>query len=539
MSLPVDNPTNSLRELLGIDQNDPDEDLGTVLTDCITAAVQDDLPRLSLADIVDALKETGASELEPLRVFPVVIGSSADDADALIDLMAVSCSAKEVVMAVEEVVENLEARLQSDDEDEDEGGLSISKAQQIIPIPRLLQWKKSPKKAVESRLSEIESIMSHVKGEASAGEGRSIIQAVSQLVAVLSQDADAETKVLLRHIVESTLTSFPNDPQAGLARQAFASHFRRLIVPQPQPSSVPREDVVITAWDALRSIGYPESYYLGTSSLAALILLAHSPLYTFSVSSVASIYPILLSLVQSNIALDETLAILINCLAPLRSVTPRPELEVDIIIPLVHLLPPLASNHSDPDIRHYTFRILSTVLGLSPSPVRFRLLNDLLSGEDTPPQMQIAAVGLLKEAIMEALSESAPNLFASPQLLNTFGPSVLRPNPPDILTAATAEDFLDGPESLRLVECLGLYYVLFQRDGQNRTGARDNATTNNVRRSLLDPLEVALERWKDELASDASGEHGHDGALQLDILSMWVERVRAVLVTTSGGDIQG
>lgn len=166
--------------------------------------------------------------------------------------------------------------------------------------------------------------------------------------------------------------------------------------------------------------------------------------------------------------LDEILSILISYLAPLRSTSPRPDLDVDLIIPMIHLLPPLASNHPDPDIRHYTFRVLSLVLGLSPPPVRFQLLKDLLSDEDTPSQMRIAAVGLLKEAVLEGLTDGAQNMFASPLLLSAFGPTVLRPDPPDILDTASREDFLKGSEPLRLVECLGFYYVLLQRDRNNR-----------------------------------------------------------------------
>ncbi|KAI0827041.1 hypothetical protein BC628DRAFT_193803 [Trametes gibbosa] len=473
------------------------------------------------------------SAQDPLKVFPAVLGSSADSVDALIDIMAMNCSAKEVIMAVEEVVENLDARFQCDDDEISQ----VSTSQQILrvirtytaTIPRLPQWKTFPKKTVESRISEVESIIARVGAEATAEEGRSIIRAVSQLVAMLGQDADADTKALLRNAVETALTSFPNDPQAGLAQQAFASHFRRLIFRQPQPSEDAREDVIIAAWGALRSIGYTESFYAGTPSLVALILLAHSPSYAFSASSLSAIFPILLSSLQSSVALDEILATLIKYLTPLRSANPPSELEIDLIVPLVHLLPPLASNHPDPDIRHYTFRILSTVLGLSPAPIRFRLLEDLLSDEDTPPQMRIAAVGLLKEAVLEALSQGAKNVFASSQLLNTFGPIVLRPNPPNFLTSVTAEEFLDGPEPLRLVECLGFYYVLLQRDEENKTGVRNYTSTTDVQESLLDPLEVGLKKWKNELASSADGGQSHNDALQLDILSMWVERVQGAL----------
>lgn len=219
---------------------------------------------------------------------------------------------------------------------------------------------------------------------------------------------------------------------------------------------------------ALQSIGVTTASYENTPSLASLILLAHTSSYSFSAHSISAFFPVLVSCFQSSICLDEMLSILIKNLAPLRSLIPRSELEVDLIIPLIHLLPPLASNHPDPDIRHYTFRVLSLVLGLSPSPVRFQLLKELLSDEDTPPQMRTAAVGLLKEAVMEGLSADAQSVFASPLLLSTFGPIILRPDPPDILDTATREDFLDGPEPLRLVECLGFYYVWFQRDRDNR-----------------------------------------------------------------------
>ena len=179
-------------------------------------------------------------------------------------------------------------------------------------------------------------------------------------------------------------------------------------------------------------------------------------------------FPIVLSSIQTNVALDEVLSVLINTFAPLRSATALLQLDTDLIIPLAHLLPHLASNHSEPDIRHYTFRILSLVLGLAPPPVRFGLLKDLLADEDMPPQMRIAAIGLLKEAVLEALSGQGQNIFASRHLLATFGPLVLRPVPFGSFDTVTLDEFLDSPEPLRLVECLGFYYVLLQRDQNNR-----------------------------------------------------------------------
>ena len=218
----------------------------------------------------------------------------------------------------------------------------------------------------------------------------------------------------------------------------------------------------------LRSLGVDAQYYESRPSLVSIILLAHDPAYTFSTQTLTAFFPIILSSIQSNVALDEVLSILLSSLAPLRSQTPRPELSVDFVIPLVHLLPHVASNHSEPEVRHYNYRILSLVLGLSPSPIRFRLLHDLLGDKEVPPQMRVAAVGLLKEAVLESFTTKDKNMFASPLLLSTFGPIVLRPDPPDLLDSVSLDDFLDSAEPLRMVECLGFYYVLLLRDTHNQ-----------------------------------------------------------------------
>lgn len=63
-------------------------------------------------------------------------------------------------------------------------------------IPRLAQWKKSPKQAVESRLTELQSLITLIGGDATAEEGQSIIISVSQLVLALSKGADSDTKAM-------------------------------------------------------------------------------------------------------------------------------------------------------------------------------------------------------------------------------------------------------------------------------------------------------------------------------------------------------
>ncbi|KAI1798095.1 hypothetical protein LXA43DRAFT_875891 [Ganoderma leucocontextum] len=526
-----------LKELLSLEDHEVDEDLGIALTNLITTAVNDDKPKHNLSSIVKAVRESGcATSLEPLTVIPIMVSTPEDGVDELISLISRECSAKEVVIAVEEVVETLDRTLQSG-EDASES-LRVSPARQLVrlldaysaTIPRLPKWKKSPEEALALRLSELSSVITLAGQTATSDESRTLVIAISEFVLALSSGANEKTKALLQSLLEATLESLANAINSNLAWKAFAAHFSRLVIPpQESPSGSGSQDVLTSTWSALGALNVTPRLCESRPSLASLVLLAHEPSYTFSVSTLTAFYPIVLSSIQSNVAFDEVLSILISSLAPLRSAAPRTELTTDLIAPLIHLLPHVASNHPDPNVRHYTFRVISLVLGLSPSPLRFRFLQDLFGDEELPPQMRAAAVGLLKEAVLEGLSSSDKNLFASPQLLATFGPLVLRPDPPDLFDSVLLDDFLESPEPLRLVECLGFYYVLLLRDAQNRTGVRDKNSLSNVHSMLLQPLRMRLVEWKEDLGFDVDREHDHDAALQLDILDMWLERVEGAI----------
>lgn len=98
--------------------------------------------------------------------------------------------------------------------------------------------------------------------------------------------------------------------------------------------------------------------------------------------------------------------------------------------------------------------------------------------EGVAPQMRVAAIGLVKQAVMEALAapsstvQSNPNPFASPAFMRTFAPLVFVPHLPPLDQEGDIEDdleaFLQSLEPLRLVESLGLYYVVLQRDVGNK-----------------------------------------------------------------------
>ena len=176
--------------------------------------------------------------------------------------------------------------------------------------------------------------------------------------------------------------------------------------------------------------------------------------------------PVLAS-IQTNTALDESLSILLKTLTDANK-CPKQELAADIIIPLFTVLPTLASSHSDPNVRMQVFRIISLLLSLAPSPLRLQILRDLTSDPDLP-QMCVAAIELLKEAVLEALSLNVPNVFASYTFLQTFGPVLFCPRPSNFLSLRLSmDDLRDSQELPRLVQCLSLYYVLLLRDKQNK-----------------------------------------------------------------------
>ena len=201
-----------------------------------------------------------------------------------------------------------------------------------------------------------------------------------------------------------------------------------------------------------------------------MVLIAHAlPPNDPDVPLLVSVFPVILTSIQLNKGLDASLATLLKVLC----VTPPPlaELPAHIIIPLTTLLPSLCGAHPDASTRHMAFRILGRVLHIAPPMLRLQVLRDLVSpSEDTSPHMRTAAIGLVKESVLEALSHpKTDNVFASPFILQTIGPHIFRLDSPDLLAAMDGVEAAKGsPELARLVECLGLYYILLLRDVENR-----------------------------------------------------------------------
>lgn len=214
----------------------------------------------------------------------------------------------------------------------------------------------------------------------------------------------------------------------------------------------------------------------------SLVLLAHvQPAIAPTVATLNTIFPAILTSIQSNIVLDESLAFLLMAIidpnasaATPSSPTPRQDISLDILVPLTTLLPPLCCAHPDPPTRHLTFRLLHLVLDATPPALRLQILKDLLEpSEDAFPQMRSAAIGLVKTSFLRALqakgnAAAGTDVFLSPTLLQTVGRHVFRADPADLFRNELEVDaFLESTEPARLVECLGLYYVLVLRDADN------------------------------------------------------------------------
>lgn len=196
--------------------------------------------------------------------------------------------------------------------------------------------------------------------------------------------------------------------------------------------------------------------------------LAHSaPPVALSPSALSDLHHLLVNALEMNMVIDESLFLLFRLLTH-ENVSVSP----DVATSLCTVLTALASTHLDPTIRQLNLRLLSLTLSKLPPPPRLEILLKLTSDEDFP-QIRGPAVGLVKEAVLEALAfppdHASRNPFASPELLRIFGGVLFRPNPPEFFNERkTREELAQSLELLRIADCLSFYYILLQRDRENK-----------------------------------------------------------------------
>jgi Uncharacterised protein family, YAP/Alf4/glomulin len=205
-------------------------------------------------------------------------------------------------------------------------------------------------------------------------------------------------------------------------------------------------------------------------SVGALILYVHTCLREEAPLILDDWMPVILSCLNGNIAIDESMALLYLYSKEYWSKNQQiPEL---VSIPIIEILVPLSSINPNETMRLIAFRLLAIFISLSQEGLAAVTLRDLLT-YPTFPQMRVAATTILREQVIHALGRKNVSLFASSQLLLTFGSVLFRPDPPDVLertydNPSETKSFLLSWEAKRLMECLSFYYVLICRDQENR-----------------------------------------------------------------------
>lgn len=159
-----------------------------------------------------------------------------------------------------------------------------------------------------------------------------------------------------------------------------------------------------------------------------------------------------------------------------------PILPFDFMIKFSLILPSLMGVHPDPPTRHMLFRLTAVTLSLTGPPLRVQILMDMLTEPAHPPQTRIAAISLTKESVLHALNGTnilpvispLEDIFGTSRFLDILGPVLFRPDPHDLFDNPSfdLDEFIYSTEPNRLIECLAFYYVLIQRDTENRVGTQ-------------------------------------------------------------------
>ncbi|KAF8954890.1 hypothetical protein BDZ97DRAFT_1862360 [Flammula alnicola] len=500
---------------------------------------------------------------DPLNTLPLLLPCDNLAARNIISVIGECGSAKEVVMTVQEAAERLERTLEAeyDEEEEEEedqskeGGAGEGVAEhakrnspvtQLLilidlyasAIPRQKLRRKLASDTLRPLFEDLEGIVKLAGRKATQDEGRSMIHSIARLALntkewvdkanVNSPEDNHVCKAILRSLLDRALLACGHSLGASIAQRTLEECFPRLALrSRSRPDWEDGEKAILELLDAYRSLGIQSDVTNGPSSASDLIFSAYCPSTEIDPDKLLSfILPALISSIQTNTFLDESLAVLIKSLHTRQTRDLKIGLSDNIMIPLCGILPSIASAHPDPVIRYQVFRVLSLLLSSGEAQLRFQHLVEFTRDSEYP-QMRVASVGLVKEALLEALSQprGPSDLFCSPLFLRTFGPILFRPDPPDLFSSElTLKAFQETPEPRRLVECLSLYYILLLRDEQNLTGIRDKDVLKSVEHSLLSPLRSNIERWLNDSAVSKS--HLHD-ITPIVSLKISLERVDA------------
>ncbi len=210
-------------------------------------------------------------------------------------------------------------------------------------------------------------------------------------------------------------------------------------------------------------------------SQAILILLSHIPETEWRPTPIdlGTLTHAMIPNLQIQNLNDECYYLILSALVPPHSST-KSTVPAEASVPLVQVLVPVAASHPDPSLRNLTYTLISLLLKALPPGPRLASLTELVSPECAFPAMRVAAISLVRDAVLDALttttSRAERNVLANPQLFAAIGRVLLRSEPPDLFEDTSEEklkEFLEESEPARLTECLGFYYVVLERDEKN------------------------------------------------------------------------
>ncbi|EDR02088.1 uncharacterized protein LACBIDRAFT_332712 [Laccaria bicolor S238N-H82] len=225
----------------------------------------------------------------------------------LLPLIGECCSAKEVVIAIQEAVERLEVSLNADNDGFEEVEqkvpqqaasspvvrLSILTGLYAASIPRLKLRKKTAPDTLRPLLTELETVNLMAGSTASTEKGRALISAMASLVKRAAQ--------WVKGILDA------------------------------------KEEDALGFTDAYTFLGCTFKELTSAPTTVALVVIAyHQTGFPDSNNNLAPTLPILISSIQINSALDECLSILLKFLQCIRasSVSPPPTFSPEIVTPL-------------------------------------------------------------------------------------------------------------------------------------------------------------------------------------------------------------
>ncbi|OJA10621.1 hypothetical protein AZE42_05700 [Rhizopogon vesiculosus] len=478
----------------------------------ITAAVGDESYRPSLKDVHSGILQyqEGITLLEPLDVLPDLLRCYRTEAIDLIHLIAENTSPKEVLIVIQETLEQLtQLALEYEDDGEQVSGAVWCLLNVITvstkSVPRLTLGKRTALNVVSPLVSGVTTLLSSLGSHFTRDGGRTLLTEVSRMSEALytwvlrtgGEANVAETKKIIRLLLETAVAVCASCIRASLCARAFETHYPRLTVASAiELDWEEGEQAISSVLATLRTMAISPQDILENPTTSSLIILAHEQSYPPPKDLFSKLHPVLVASIQMNLALDEALFLIFRCITQDRA---QPDFPPDLAMSLCVVLPALASTHLDPFVRHFSLRLIALILARLPSMLRQQILITLASDTELP-QMRAAAIGLLKEFVLEALqipvSSGEHNIFASPLLIRSFGPILFRTTPSDYLsTINTAEDIEKSLEPSRIAEVLSFYYVLLQRDKDNKTGIRNADSIASVESSLLRPLRSFLEKW--------------------------------------------